>query len=178
VGPCDAVPGEHRALVEAYARTRLEFLDPATGRERVLHPAPPGVAGPWPFRDASAAAVVTAWHPRSDPGRDPSRNRADLDDLRRTVLSAGHRAIDCIGVGPATDVAPDAFEGVASGASAGSWSEPSLLVPGVDRETACAWAASFEQNAIFWWTPSDWRVVGVLLATPDVVLGWRLSPAD
>ena len=175
MGHLAAVPGEYRALVRAYARTRVEFRDPASGRELVLRPGPLGhVGGDWPFPGASTAAVVTAWHPRSEPGREPARNRADLDELRSRVLGEGFRAIDCVGIG----AAPDAGDGEEPGrADAEAWTEPSLLVPAVDRVRACAWAAGFEQNAIFWWTPSEWRIVGVLLAIPDVALGWRLSDA-
>lgn len=172
MGQTTFVPGAPGALIEAYARTRLEFRDPGTGRDRVLHPGPPGRAGAWPFPGATAAAVVTAWHPRSEPGRPPDRNHADQGALRLEVARAGLRVVDCVGVGAATGASDAGGTDVASRAP---WFEPSLLVPGVDRERACAWAARFEQNAIFWWTPSEWRIVGVLLAIPDVVLGWSLS---
>jgi hypothetical protein len=173
-----ALADEHRELLVAYARTRLEFRDPATGRDLVLHPEPRGSFGVWPFPGASTAAVVTAWHPRSDPGRDPGRNRRDLERLRGAVVRAGFRAIDCVGIGAATD-APDAASATATaGEPAEAWSEPSLLVPGADREIARGWASRYEQNAIFWWTPSEWTIVGVLLVVPDVILGWRVSLRD
>ncbi|MFM7737366.1 MAG: DUF3293 domain-containing protein [Alphaproteobacteria bacterium] len=174
-----AIPGSTGTLLEHYARTRIEFRDPATAADSVLHPEPPGHFGEWPFPGSESAAVVTAWHPRSEPGRDPERNRADLEHLRRIVLGAGFRAIDCVGIGAATDVSPSPAPGLPGHPDVDGivepWSEPSLLVPGVSRGAACDWAARFDQNAIFWWTATQWRIVGVLLEMPDVVLGWRLS---
>lgn len=119
---------------------------------------------------------MTAWHPRSQRGRDPAHDRADLEELRRVVLQAGFRAIDCVGIGSATDAGPAAAAGGAKVVTEDEvWAEPSLLVPGLDRETAREWAAAWEQNAIFCWTPADWRIVGVRLAMPDVVLGWSIA---
>jgi len=180
-------------LVLAYARTRIEYRDPASGRDLVLHPEPRGRAGRWPFPGRAAAAVVTAWHPRSERGRPPEHDRADLEELRRLVLAGRLEPIDCIGRGDPADATPGVCttrvlpadhavpkarvegSGVGDGHAEDAWSEPSLLVPGIPLAAARELAARFEQNAIFWWTPTDWRVVGVLLGMEDVVLGWSLS---
>ena len=170
----------HGELLAAYARTHVEFRDPASGVPCVLCPAPLGTVGRWPFAGVAIVPVVTAWHPRSDPRRDPSRNRADQEELRRSIEGDGFAAIDCVGVGPATDAAAAATHdtgGAACATASGRWAEPSLLVPGAPRALARRWAAHFAQNAIYVWTPTEWRVVGVLLEMDDVVLGWCLSPA-
>lgn len=41
-------------LLAAYAATRLEFRDPGTGLDLVLHPEPRGRFGGWPFPESRA----------------------------------------------------------------------------------------------------------------------------
>ena len=129
----------HGELLAAYARTHVEFRDPASGVPCVLCPAPLGTVGRWPFAGVAIVPVVTAWHPRSDPRRDPSRNRADQEELRRSIEGDGFAAIDCVGVGPATDADAAATHdtgGAACATASGRWAEPSLLVPGAPRALA------------------------------------------
>ena len=49
----------HGELLAAYARTHVEFRDPASGVPCVLCPAPLGTVGRWPF---AGVAIVPAMH--------------------------------------------------------------------------------------------------------------------
>ena len=93
-------------------------------------------------REIGTFWVLTAWNPGSEPFSDTEnaeRHRqlcARLDELGHTWL-------------PALGASPD-----------GSWSEESVAVPGLDRETALALGREFGQEAVFEVTAENLRVHG------------------
>lgn len=54
----------------------------------------------------------------------------------------------------------------------GKWSEDSLLLIDPDPVWVIDRAREFGQNAVFRWTATNWRIVGVLLHG-ERVAGWR-----
>ena len=93
-------------------------------------------------RDLGPFWVLTAWNPGSEPFSDTENAErhwqlcARLDELGHTWL-------------PALGTSPD-----------GSWSEESVAVPGLDRETALALGREFGQEAVFEVTAEYLRVHG------------------
>lgn len=55
-----------------------------------------------------------------------------------------------------------------------TWSEAGYTLLGADADTVMELALRWEQNAVFAWYPSEWKVVGVLL-TGERTHGWRWS---
>jgi len=81
----------------------------------------------------TASAFITACNPRSKP-LDVAENARRQKELAGTLAETGWRWIDGVGCHP----------------SNGWPGEPSYLVPGLPRESACALGRQFEQNAIVW----------------------------
>jgi hypothetical protein len=123
----------------SYARTEVEILRPPGGSLRV-RPAPQADEG-WPWPDAQAVHVLTAW----DPG--PERPGRAVNRLRQAALRAdlGRLSIpllDAVGVDP---VSGKREEGVA--------------VVGLPEPQILAFGVRYGQDAVFAWTPAEWVVV-------------------
>jgi hypothetical protein len=86
--------------------------------------------------DASAAAIVTAWNPRSR-RLTAARNRARNARLLRDIASRGWRRLECDGVGAAAD--------------GGEWREASYVVADPALADAVELGRRYEQNAVVWW---------------------------
>ncbi|KRF29477.1 DUF3293 domain-containing protein [Phycicoccus sp. Soil802] len=54
--------------------------------------------------------------------------------------------------------------------------ETSLAIPNIKRDHALRLGASLHQDAIFWWTPSQWELLPCD-GSPSVIRGWRSAPA-
>lgn len=85
----------------------------------------------------TSAAVITAWNPHSRPTAPPVNARRQRQ-LQRVLHAQGLEWL------PACNLAP------IDGATPSSWNEDSLLVPGIDVESARTIAARFGQVAFVW----------------------------
>jgi hypothetical protein len=138
-----------------HARTVVEIVGP---RGRVLvHAAPAGVTGTWPWDTADAVFVMTAWDPgdeRPGPAENRRRQVALEEDLRRLTDALWGAA----GVDPDTG---QRDEGVA--------------VEGLAEADALALGARYRQDAVFRWTPDAWEIVACD-GGRRVGLGWTAEP--
>lgn len=138
-----------------YAQTEVRLSLP--GRPALtLRPAELGVTAAWPFAE-EWAWVITACNPRSVPLGDLD-NRARHSALGRELAGHGIPLVEAHGYDP----------------GATEWTEPGYCVPGLPEVRALALARTWEQNAVFLWTPAMWSVVGVLLPG-RTDLGWTLT---
>lgn len=117
------------ALLEAYRATRwMVWLGNGTVEIRIDRPAP---VPP----ELLPAAIVTAYNPRSRP-RPAAENCAEQDRLEAELRAAG------------AVLRPAMAHG--TGADAGDWDEPGVLVSGTCLAHLVAIAERYGQNAIVW----------------------------
>ncbi len=128
----------------------------AEGDQLVIHAAPPGEVGPWPWATDRPVFVLTAWDPGDErPGVEVNRRRqaaleADVGPLAGAMWPA-------VGVDPHTG---HGDEGVA--------------VIGISEAEVLELGARYRQDAVFVWTPESWAIVACS-ARRRVVSGWRLD---
>jgi hypothetical protein len=145
-------------LARAYAATVVEIVE-VDGTHWLLRPTGADHHG-WDAEPAPTLAradeawVVTAHNPFSQP-LPPAANATRAVAMLAEVERAGLPWLAAEGRSPD-----------------GGWSEAGLLLPGAPRAAVLALARSFDQNAVFHWTPTTWSVVGVHLAV-DWTQGWR-----
>lgn len=124
-------------LIAAYRSTGYQVLARPTFTLRVDQPSAPLGAL---LREAGAAGAlyISAWNPC---GRELSREENDLRHARLVLdlQARGLRGIEAFGAH-----ADDPARG-----------EASLLVPGVDRATACELGNLHDQNAVLWAAAGD-----------------------
>jgi hypothetical protein len=129
-----------RDLADAYDDAVLELWLPIDGHI-VVTAAPPGrTEGSFP-EGVHSIHVLTAHNPRSrllPPAANADRNRRLGHDLRRLGVVAH----------PALGRSPD-----------GRWSEDSVAIVDGDEERLLALASTYEQHAIYRWTPSARQVL-------------------
>ncbi len=145
---------------DAWARyARLVVEIECAGRLLVVHAAPVGEVGDWPWISLEPIHILTAWDPgERRPGLEANRwEQARLEADLRPQASAMWAAR---GADVATGVCD---EGVA--------------VCGLDEEAVRALGARYGQDAIFSWSPHEWAIVSCT-GTRRVASGWALeSPA-
>lgn len=125
-------------LLAAYQATTYRLLlEPRAIDLRIGQPAP--ALDAWlQAQGAPAAALLTAWNPRSL-RLEPAENARRQAALLRRLQAAGLRHW------PARHLA-----------DAGDWpAEDSLLITGLDRAQAQALAQAFDQNAFLWLLPGQ-----------------------
>lgn len=137
----------------AYSGTHMRLTLP-DGTVRRLEQVP-GVGGDeWPFDDEQAW-IITAFNPRSVLLA-PEENRARDEALGAQLRQEGLTALRNEGFDPEDS----------------NWWEAGYTLPGADASIVMDIAAQWEQNAVFAWLPSEWRIVGVLLEG-ELVHGWK-----
>lgn len=144
-------------LWEFYLNTVVEVVlhDGRTLRIKQV----PDIGGDdWPFdRDYDAAWILTACNPRSEPLADDvnsERHRALGDQLS----TLGYPFLQTVGFDPDDDGT--------------QWSEPGYAVLGIPADQLISLARSWEQNAVYKWSPDHWDLIGVLMEGQTRV-GWR-----
>lgn len=117
----------------------------------------PDVGGDeWPFGEADGVVwIITACNPRSEPLTD-DENQARHRALGEELAASGYPYLESVGFDPDDR----------------SWSEIGYAVLGMSEEEVFALARSWDQNAIYRWTPTAWETLGVLLKGYSVS-GWR-----
>jgi Protein of unknown function (DUF3293) len=124
----------------SYARTVVDISSPegVTLRVRV---APVADEAQWPWPDARAVHVLTAWDPGAErPG--PDVNRVRQAALESELLASGLPLFVAAGVDPAT-----------------GRREEGVAVCGASESQILALGARYGQDAVFAWTPQEWAVV-------------------
>jgi hypothetical protein len=121
------------ATVQAYLETEYRVLADAPFTLRI-DARSAALAALYETTGASCSAFITAWNPFSEPASDPLANDEAQRALRTTVAQRGLSIIDGIGQHPS-----------------GEWpGEASLLVLGLEQETAQELGRQFRQNAVVW----------------------------
>lgn len=126
---------------QAYLSTYVRIQPPELGRIEV-RPAPIGhIEGQFPDPSGRTIFVMTA----HNPGHQLS---AEDNDRRQSALVRAVHELPTASAWPAVGGDP-------------SWqhSEESLAILGIAENDAVALARSFDQDAIFAWTPSEWVLV-------------------
>lgn len=139
----------------AYQATQLDLVLP-TGKLGRLEQVSNIEGGLWPF-EVGHAWIMTAYNPRSIPLK-PSENEARDKALGTQLDEAGIEFLRNQGFDPHDP----------------AWSEAGYTLPGADAATVMDLARQWEQNAVFAWYPSRWKIVGVLL-DGELTHGWRWS---
>jgi hypothetical protein len=139
----------------SYARTVVQITGP---RSTVLlvHPAPAGSVGAWPWPAPGAVHILTAWDPGGErPGNAVNRERQTSmeDDLRPLAVSLW----PAVGVDP---LSGHREEGVA--------------VVGLTEADAVSLGARYQQDAIFRWVPGQWEIVSCADGR-HLAMGWTLQ---
>jgi hypothetical protein len=122
----------------AYARTVVEISPRAQATLRIF-PAPKGEVGAWPLGFEAEIFVITAWNPHSRP-LDNKINRVRQEALETELLSLEH--YPAVGLDPSSD-----------------YREEGVAVSGLSEVEAINLGARYNQNAIFAWTPTAWRIL-------------------
>ena len=140
----------------SYARMVVEIE--RSGEPIVVHAAPLGEVGPWPWRSPEPVCILTAWDPGpSRPGvvanrREQARLEEDIRPLATAMWTARRRR--------SRDRCTRRGRGRASGSP---------------RRRRVALGARYGQDAIFTWTPLEWAIVSCTGARRQVT-GWALGP--
>jgi hypothetical protein len=138
-----------------YARV-VVALEMAGGTRVVIHPAPFGEAGAWPWPSRDTVHVLTAW----DPGDE--RPGLAANQARQASLEAALVPLTAVWW-PASGWDPDT-----------GYRDVGLAVQGVSEDAVRQLGARYGQDAVFAWTPSEWAIVACRRER-RVTLGWTLS---
>jgi hypothetical protein len=142
-----------------YLRAVVDVAFPAHSIR--VTPGPLGGASslPYPLDSAHTIHIVTAFNPR---GRDATA-RANLraqHELLHSISLHGLQWWPAVGGDPA-----------------GTHSEISAAVVGMDDAQARALGRRFGQDAVFAWSPATWRLLACADAAHDTVIpGWHIAP--
>jgi hypothetical protein len=137
----------------AYARTVVDISPPGRATLRIS-PAPKGAVGSWPEGFRAEIFVITAWNPHSQPV-DDSTNRVRQQALESELLR--------LEPWPAVGLDPNSEH-----------REEGVAVSGLSEIEAITVGASYEQNAIFAWTPAAWRILSCVDGRREEA-GWFLE---
>jgi hypothetical protein len=138
-----------------YARVVVEIE--VSAQLLVVHAAPIGEVGDWPWIRPEPIHILTAW----DPGEQRRGLAANRREQARLEADLRPQAV-AMWAARGADVATGARdEGVA--------------VRGLDEEAVRAFGARYGQDAIFSWSPHEWAVVSCA-GTRRVASGWALGP--
>lgn len=142
-------------LWQFYLDTVVEvFLE--DGRVLSIEQVPQVAGEEWPFEGEGVAWILTACNPRSVPLSD-EENAARHQRLGEQLAERGYPYLETVGSEPAGEQ---------------PWSEPGYAVLGMTEAEVVELARSWDQNAIYGWTPDAWELLGVLLPGRTKV-GWR-----